>query len=52
MLIEYASAVRDADLTSLDRLRCYGVIARKTVGLETWRRILVPGPRNYLGWSS
>jgi len=52
MLVEYASVVRDADLTPLDRLRCYGVVARKAVGLQTWSRMLVPGPRNYLGWTS
>ena len=52
MLIEYASVVRDADLTPLDRLRCYGVVAHKAVGSETWGRMLVPGPRNYLGWRS
>jgi hypothetical protein len=50
MLVAYASAVRDADLSPLDRARCLGVVAGKAVGRETWGKVLVPGPRNYLGW--
>ncbi len=50
MLVAYASAVRDAELSALDRARCLGVVVGKAIGPETWGKLLVPGQRNYLGW--
>jgi glycosyltransferase involved in cell wall biosynthesis len=51
MLLQYSTAVRDADLPRGDRLRCAGVVLHKTFGPETLAKVLLPGERNYLGWS-
>lgn len=45
----YFDAVRESTLTGAERRRAYGAVFRKTFNLGVLRRLVEPGPANYLG---
>ena len=51
MLRDYTRMVWAADLSIRQRLHCMVTIAGMARHPEVWRRLLVPGPDNYLGLS-
>ncbi len=51
MLRDYARMTFAADLDLRQRLHCLVTIVGMARRGEVWRRLLVPGPDNYLGWS-
>jgi glycosyltransferase involved in cell wall biosynthesis len=51
MIKDYTRMVRAADLGMLQRLHCMVTIVGMARHPHVWRRLLVPGPDNYLGWS-
>jgi glycosyltransferase involved in cell wall biosynthesis len=46
----YLEGVRSAPLTAAERRRAYGEVARKYLDGDKWKRVLLPGRDNYLGW--
>ena len=46
----YARAVSRAPLTAAQRRQAYGILARKYLDADKWRRVVRPGRDNYLGW--
>lgn len=51
MLRDYTKMTLAADMNTRQRLHCMVTIAGMARRLEVWRRLLVPGPDNYLGLS-
>jgi glycosyltransferase involved in cell wall biosynthesis len=51
MLIDYTTMTFAADLNARQRLHCMVTVAGMARRPQVWRRLLVPGPDNYLGWS-
>jgi glycosyltransferase involved in cell wall biosynthesis len=51
MLRDYTRMTLAADLDIRQRLHCMMTIIGMARRGEVWRRLLVPGPDNYLGWS-
>lgn len=45
----YLRAARDSPLGAADRLRCWGIVARKAFAPDNMAKLLIPGPNNYLG---
>ncbi|MFN0091594.1 MAG: glycosyltransferase family 2 protein [Acidimicrobiales bacterium] len=46
----YTEIAAKADLEAKDRVRALAAIARLSVAGDKWRKLLLPGPYNYLGW--
>ena len=51
MLCDYTKMTFAADIDIPQRLHCIVSIVGMARRGEVWRRLLVPGPDNYLGWS-
>lgn len=47
--LNYVSAVKDADLTRLQKLKCMWAILRRSFSPDSLRRMFLPGPLNYWG---
>jgi glycosyltransferase involved in cell wall biosynthesis len=47
--LNYVSAVKNADLTGIQRLRCMWAILRRSLSPASLRRLFIPGPLNYWG---
>lgn len=47
--LNYVSAVKNADLTRIQRLKCMGAILRRSFSPSSLRRLFLPGPLNYWG---
>lgn len=45
----YLRAARDSSLGAADRLRCWGIVARKVFEPDNLAKLVIPGPNNYLG---
>lgn len=46
----YIRAINSAPLSAAQRRRAYGALASKYADLHKWRRVVMPGRDNYLGW--
>jgi glycosyltransferase involved in cell wall biosynthesis len=51
MLIDYTTMTFAADLSARQRVHCMLTVIGMARRPQVWRRLLVPGPDNYLGWS-
>ena len=51
MLRDYAKMALAADIGPLQRLHCMATIVGLARRRDEWRRLLIPGPDNYLGLS-
>ncbi len=48
----YLLAIRGAELSAYERLRCQAELGRKLLEPGKWRLMLLPGPWNLFGWGS
>jgi hypothetical protein len=51
MLRDYTKMTLAADIGPLQRLHCMATIVGMAARRDVWRRLLIPGPENYLGLS-
>ena len=51
MVQDYTKMTFAADLNLYQRLHCMVSVAGMARKREMWRRLLLPGPGNFLGWS-
>ncbi len=51
MLRDYTRMAMAASMSPRERLHCMVTIVGKACHFQAWRRLVVPGPDNFLGWS-